>query len=69
MGSNRILHTRRWPLLALVMILCAAFVSLAAAPVRAGGGPQVKVMSRNLYLGADLLPVVSAPDIPTLMER
>ena len=35
----------------------------------AGDAPQIKAMSRNLYLGADLLPVVSAPDIPTLMER
>lgn len=69
MKPNTIIHIGRWPVLALVMILCAAFVSLAAAPVRAGDAPQVKVMSRNLYLGADLLPVVSAPNIPTLMER
>jgi endonuclease/exonuclease/phosphatase family metal-dependent hydrolase len=69
MQQTTMIHAGRWAVLVLVTILCAAFVSLAAAPVRADDGPQVKVMSRNLYLGADLLPVVEAPDIPTLMER
>src|SRR3954468_18368826 len=43
--------------------LLAALCAVAALPAAASAKPQdLKVMTRNLYLGADLIPLASAPD-------
>ena len=53
-------HTRpRRALAALLATACAC----VALPAAASAKPQdLKVMTRNLYLGADLIPLASAPD-------
>jgi endonuclease/exonuclease/phosphatase family metal-dependent hydrolase len=56
--------------IALVLALVAALVAVAVLAPAADAGPAprpVKVMTRNLYLGADLAPVLAATDIPSLM--
>src|SRR3954451_8112629 len=43
--------------------LLAALCAVAALPAAASAKPQdLKVMTRNLYLGADLIPLAGAPD-------
>jgi endonuclease/exonuclease/phosphatase family metal-dependent hydrolase len=51
---------------ALLAALCAA----AALPAAASAKKQdLKVMTRNVYLGADLIPLASAPDEPTFEQN
>jgi endonuclease/exonuclease/phosphatase family protein len=50
----------------LTMLLAAMFAGSADA--RGSKMPKVKVMSRNLYLGADLTPGTSASSIPELVN-
>ena len=56
---------RRSPLLALVCAI--AVIAPAAAPASAGAEP-VKVMTRNLYLGADLTPGLEANGLQELVN-
>ena len=49
-----------------------AFGSYGAVAGANGGGHgngDVRVMSRNLYLGADLGPAIASPDFPTFVKR
>ena len=58
--------TSRRALAALLTALCACAVAPAAALAK----PQdLKVMTRNVYLGADLIPLASAPDLPTFEQN
>jgi endonuclease/exonuclease/phosphatase family metal-dependent hydrolase len=46
-------------------IAAAALAIPASAPAAKGGKSEATVMSRNIYLGANLDPVLAAPDIPS----
>ena len=52
------------------MFACAAVAALCspAAAQAAAKAPTVTVMTRNLFLGADLAPAINAPDIPTAID-
>ncbi len=52
--------TRRIPF---VLVLVAAAMAVPASTASAAGG-DVTVMSRNIYLGADIIGLVLAPDLP-----
>ena len=51
-------------------LLTILFASMLAGPAdaRRANVPNVKVMSRNLYLGADLTPAIQASSIPELVD-
>ena len=59
--------TRRWILLALAAVVALAAPAAAEAAKRKAG-PKVTVMTRNLFLGADLGPALQAPDIPGAID-
>src|SRR3954453_7353868 len=51
---------------ALLVALCA----VAALPAAASAKKQdLKVMTRNVYLGADLIPLATAPDLATFEQN
>src|SRR5215207_3630111 len=60
--------------LRLILLLAAAVLALppvASAkpdPTKGHGGPKVTVMTRNLFLGADLGPALEATDIPSAID-
>jgi endonuclease/exonuclease/phosphatase family metal-dependent hydrolase len=58
---------RRWASLLVAVGLVAATLGLAA-PAQAGTR-QLKVATYNVYLGADLAPLASAPNLPELVVR
>ncbi len=47
-----------------VLVLVAAAMAVPASTASAAGG-DVTVMSRNIYLGADIIGLATAPDLPT----
>jgi endonuclease/exonuclease/phosphatase family protein len=51
----------------LLTVLIAALLA-GPADARASNPPKVKVMTRNLYLGADLTPATQASSIPELVD-
>ena len=58
--------TRRWFTLALVAAVVLAAPVAAEAAKR--GAPKITVMTRNLFLGADLSPAIQAADIPSAID-
>jgi hypothetical protein len=55
--------------LALFGLLSVVTVALLASPADARrGAPKVKVMTRNVYLGADLTPGIEAGTFPELVD-
>lgn len=66
-GSGRFTRTRlvRW---AMVLVVVLAGLGVAPGPAQAHGGTtKVSVMTRNLYLGGDLVPSIVAPTLPEFM--
>ena len=61
--------SRRLGVIALVALMCTTLAALSAAPVAGDEGPRLKVMSRNIYLGADLMAVASATSMEELMVK
>ena len=52
-----------------VFSMTLALALLATVPALAGGGgDKIDVMTQNQYLGADLTPIVTAPDAPSFNE-
>jgi hypothetical protein len=51
-----------------VFALTALSALLGPAAAEAAKPPEVTVMTRNLFLGADLAPAINAPDIPTAID-
>jgi endonuclease/exonuclease/phosphatase family metal-dependent hydrolase len=47
---------------------CVALAALFSPAVAEARGPEVTVMTRNLFLGADLAPAINAPDIATAIN-
>ena len=55
--------------LALVVFAIVAMAIPTAAAAKPGkGGPKITVMTRNLFLGADLAPAIGAPSIPQAID-
>jgi len=53
-----------------IAVAVAAVCALAAVPASAPAKAQdLKVMVRNVYLGADLIPLAAAPDRPTFEQN
>lgn len=63
MAMTAYLPRRRMTCLALVAFM-AASLGLFAAPVQAESGAKVTVMTRNVFLGGNLLPSIGAPTLP-----
>lgn len=61
---------RRHQLARLVTVaaLVVAALGLAAPPASAQAGPKITVMTRNLYLGGDLTPSMTAPNLPAFLD-
>src|SRR5437867_5275542 len=70
-GMSRKRPTRRTGRVAAALLCVAVVTSLmpgaAAEPHSAAAGPTVKVLTRNLYFGADLLPAIATRTTPELM--
>jgi hypothetical protein len=55
-------------LAAALALLALAIPAPADATKRASGGPKITVMTRNLFLGADLAPAIGAAGIPQAID-
>ena len=55
-------------MLALVALVALAIPAAAEAAAKRKGGPKVTVMTRNLFLGADLSPAIQAASIPEAID-
>ena len=55
-------------MLALVALVALAIPAAAEAGQRGKGGPKLTVMTRNLFLGADLSPAIQAAGIPEAID-
>lgn len=53
----------------LVAFLVLLILPLSAAPASAGTATSLKVMTRNLYLGAELGPLFTVTSFPELLQR
>jgi hypothetical protein len=63
------IRTRLVILLAIIVLAAMALPAVAAAaPENAQGGPKITVMTRNIFLGADLGPAIDAPTIPEAID-
>jgi Endonuclease/Exonuclease/phosphatase family len=54
--------------LAAMAILALALPAVADAKKKGKGGPKITVMTRNLFLGADLAPAINASSIPQAID-
>jgi hypothetical protein len=52
----------------LTAVLVIAGLAIPAAAPAAKSGPKITVMTRNLFLGADLAPAINAPTIPQAID-
>ncbi len=59
----------RFALVTILGLLVSLFILLPVSPVRAENKRISTVMTQNLYFGADLTPVISAPDLPTFITE
>lgn len=57
-------RTTRLRGIALALVAATAITGLVAPAAASAKPANVKVMSRNLYLGADLTPIIAAPNAP-----
>lgn len=55
-------------MIALVALVALAIPAAAEAAKKGKGGPEVTVMTRNLFLGADLSPAIEAPSIAEAID-
>jgi endonuclease/exonuclease/phosphatase family metal-dependent hydrolase len=66
------IETRGWPTRVGVCVVAAlaiaAMVAPGAAEAQKGKRPTVTVMTRNVFLGADLSPAIGAPGIPEAID-
>ena len=55
-------------MIALVALVALAIPAAAQAAKKGKGGPKVTVMTRNVFLGADLSPAIQAASIPEAID-
>jgi endonuclease/exonuclease/phosphatase family metal-dependent hydrolase len=61
-------HSKVWLTLVVLALAATAFPAAAAAQGKGKKGPKITVMTRNLFLGADLGPAINARTIPQAID-